>query len=522
MFCEANGYGLEVVPMSFGAILPAVMSGKCDFASCTIAITPERAESVQFGVPNAKTGCVIVVRKSDAESEAAPDFSSLAGKRIAVTTGTTHPQIALDNVPTAKLVYFDNLTDTFTALKLGKVEAICTSIPIAKMVMAEDDSFAFFGEQLTHVECAPIFAKTEAGRKLCDQFSEFLKAQWDNGTIQEMDSLWFGSDESKRVIKDYSHLPSPNGILRMAAETSMPPFIYVKDNRITGYDVDTAVRFCEACGYGLEIVPMNFAGVIPAVVSGKCDFGLCGITRTPEREESVLFSYPNCMGGNAFVVRKSDTQSQVAAVRGEYNSLADLAGKKVGVETGALAAQLVAEQIPTAQIEYFQALTDALIALKLGKIDALASTVLAARHMMNENEELTYLDEWLRTADIMPVFTPSDRGRKIREEYSSFIKGLWDDGTIDRLYELWLGKDESKKVIIDYSSLPATNGVIRIAVDTAMPPLAYVRDGVVVGYDVDLAARFCEAPRSYTDKHCGNDCGGAVGKVRHIPVHELH
>ena len=496
-FCEENGYGLEVVPMSFSAIIPAVVSGKCDFASCTIAVTAERAEQVLFAYPNAKTGNVIVVRKSDTESEPAPktsarftDIQDLAGKRIAVQTGMVHDKILADVLPSAQLVYFDSQTDLVTALRTNKVDAFCTDIPTAKFMMTGYSSMTQLGAQLTTEEAAPIFPKNEAGRQLCEQFTEFTKAAWDNGTIHELEAIWYGSDDSRRVVKDYSQLPAPNGMLKMAADISVVPFTYIKDNRIVGYDVDFAVRFCEKYGYGLEVIPMSWTGIIPSVMSGKCDFAANSIFITEERAESVLFSYPNIKSGTGLFVRKADVIPQSPAKTAGF---AEMAGKKIGVETGALSAQLIAEQIPTAQIEYFQALTDALIALKLGKIDALASTVLAARHMMNENEELEYLDEWLRTADIMPVFTPSDRGRKILEEYSSFIKGLWDDGTIDRLYELWLGKDESKKVIIDYSSLPATNGVIRIAVDTAMPPLAYVRDGVVVGYDVDLAARFCEA-----------------------------
>ena len=69
-FCQEYGYGLEVVPMNFGALIAAVQSGKCDFASCTIAITQERAEQVLFASPNAKTGSVLVVRKAKPKPQA--------------------------------------------------------------------------------------------------------------------------------------------------------------------------------------------------------------------------------------------------------------------------------------------------------------------------------------------------------------------------------------------------------------------------------------------------------------------
>ena len=337
------------------------------------------------------------------------------------------------------------------------------------------------GDQLTVIECAPIFAKTEAGKALCDKFTEFTKAAWDNGTIRESESIWYGRDDSKRVVKDYTKLPAPNGTLKMAVDTSLVPFAYVKDNKIVGYDVDFAVRFCEAYGYGLEIVPMNFSAAIPAVMSGRCDFAANTITITEERKENVLFSYPNVKSGTGLFVKKSSTQPQEAASAGEYTSLQDLAGKKVGVQTGTTNERLVAENIPTATRVYFNTLPDALLALKTGKIEAICCSIYAARYML------------------IPIFSPTEKGRKLRDEYSEFIKCLWDDGTIQEIDSIWLGKDRSRqraqhsrRVLKDYSKLPAPNGVLKMAAEPTDIPFVYMKDNQFVGYDVDIAVRFCE------------------------------
>ena len=253
-----------------------------------------------------------LVRPSAGASEKQLNYDNLSvleGRRIAVTTGTTHPQIAAKFVPTAELVYFDSTVDSLLALKEGKVDATCTGIPLLKNIMTEDDSLAPFGEQLTFTECAPIFAKSDKGKKLCSQFSEFAKNCWNNGIIDELDKFWLQQEESKRIMKDYSKLPAPNGVLKMAITGDVTPFCYIKDNKFVGYDVDFAVRFCEAYGYGLEIISMNFSGIIPAVTSDKCDFAIGAITITDERKESVLFSYPNIKTGNIFAVRKADLET---------------------------------------------------------------------------------------------------------------------------------------------------------------------------------------------------------------------
>ena len=64
--------------------------------------------------------------------------------------------------------------------------------------------------------------------------------------------------------------------------------------------------FCQACGYGMEIVDMNFDGILSAVQTGKCDFAASGINITPERMESVLFSEPTFSGGTVMVVLEED------------------------------------------------------------------------------------------------------------------------------------------------------------------------------------------------------------------------
>ena len=507
-FCKAKGYKPEFSSMNFGAIVPSIVSGKCDIGIGAITITEERAESVNFSEPVYTGGAMLLALKGNVKqkplhssasnsetSGTLKDIKDLSGKRVAVVTGSTHPDITLNFVPSAELVYFDSVPDTFTALKSGKVDAVCTAIPMARLIMTEDDSIVFFGGQLTYTESAPIFAKTEKGMKLCEQFSEFFKAQWKNGTISELDSIWFGKDESRKVVRDYSNLPAVNGTLKMAADVSIPPCIYVKDNVIVGYDVDCAVRFCEAYGYGLEIVPMNFNGVIPSVQSGKCDFGMCGITLTDERKENVLFSYPNIRTGNAFVVRKSDLASEIveSGNSGRYTSIKELEGKRIGVQTGTRSPEIAQKFIPSAELVYYDTLADNLIALRTGKIDASCMPDISARLLMSDNDDIVAMGERLTNTTIASIFSKSEKGKKLCKEYSEFVKSLWDDGTMSKIASVWFSRDENKQILKDYTKLPATNGTLRMAVDSTMPPMTYVRDNRIVGYDIDIAVRFCEA-----------------------------
>lgn len=79
LFCESRGYGLQVDVLNFDGILPAVQSGKADFALAGITITDERKESMYFSIPYYTGGTVMAIRRSAqggvaAGSEESPSF----------------------------------------------------------------------------------------------------------------------------------------------------------------------------------------------------------------------------------------------------------------------------------------------------------------------------------------------------------------------------------------------------------------------------------------------------------------
>lgn len=218
-------------------------------------------------------------------------FAELEHARIGVGTGTVQALQTEERFPEAELLYFSSEVDMLNALRAGKIDAFATAEALLKYMMTENPDLTYLDEWLSEgMFVGAIFSKTERGQKLCDEFSAFIRESKENGVYKEIEDTWFGDDEEKRVVPDLYDLPSPNGTLRMASYTAFVPFVYIKDGKPVGIDIDTVVRFCKQKGYGLEVVPMDFDAIIPSVVTGKADFGCGGIAYTPERAESVLYS----------------------------------------------------------------------------------------------------------------------------------------------------------------------------------------------------------------------------------------
>ena len=247
------------------------------------------------------------------------------------------------------------------------------------------------------------------------------------------------------------------------------------------------VRFCRDRGYALEIGDVDFAGRIPAIQSGKYDF-TTDMNVTPERMEQVLFSDPTSHGGIVLAVRASDL-----AADNEEITLDSLNGKRFGVETGTVLDVVTLERLPDVQISYYNTVADMIQPLKSGKIDAFSADDAVIRLCIAEDDALMMVPEYLNHVDTAAAFPKTEKGAALRDEFNAFLKPLVESGELELIKEIWLGNDDSKKTIPPLDSLSAEKGTLTMSTISVYPPLDYYKDGQLVGYEIDLAYRFCEA-----------------------------
>ena len=304
----ASWLGAEVTfrVYDYDAIIPAAVTGDVDCIMANLNITPEREEALPFSDVLYTAEIGILVRGDPASAAGYTSLKELDGKQIGVQTGTSFDIAVSEQMPNARILYFNTKADMINALQTGKIDAFAVDEPVAQMQMTLNDRLTYLAEFLEQYDFAYVFPKNDRGGKLCEQFSEYLRSIRDDGTMEAIKTKWFSDDDSLKTIDDYRSFPAPNGVLRMATEAQYEPFSYILNNQIAGYDIDIAVHFCEAYGYGLEINDMSFDAVLPSVQTGKSDFGGSGITITEERKESVLFSEPNFSGGTVMTVLKAE------------------------------------------------------------------------------------------------------------------------------------------------------------------------------------------------------------------------
>lgn len=494
-FAAYLGAELEFVVYNFSSALIVGSSENVDMAMSNLFATPEREETTNFSDTIYYENTVVMVY-DDASlpvpvKAANNDVKSFDGKRIALATGTIHDELVREVLPSAEILLFENFADCAGAVLTGKADAIADDEEILRPVIKENDNFAFVDGYVKSFEYAPIFAKTERGDKLRMEFNEYIKRINSDGTMQQMKDIWLNDDESKKILPDYENFPDTNGIVRIAVSNESPPFDYMSNGKLAGLEIDMILRFCKERGYKPEFMIGRFSSVIPSVASNKCDIGMSILTITPERAENVNFSDPTYTGGTRLLVLKTPENAH-----GKYKSIAEFNGQPIGVQTGNDEwSRIVRELMPQSEIVYYNTFADLMQALLTQKIEAFLADEPVYELMAAESKQITALDEKLdESFDVAFTFPKNESGKKLCGEVSEYIRSIKANGELDKIIAKWTGADESKKTLPDYGNFKAEKGVLTMATEGEYPPFNYIRDdNELAGFEIEIAARFCEA-----------------------------
>ena len=199
-------------------------------------------------------------------------------------------------------------------------------------------------------------------------------------------------------------------------------------------------------------------------------------------------------------------RDEAAAGAAGLPALDELNGKKLGVNTGSVFDQVILARLPDAQVNYFNNLPDETAALLAGKIDAVVTDQPMARYVVSQNEGLAILPEMFREDSYAFAFPLDHTG--LQAQVNEALAKLQADGVLAQADEKWFGGNEAAQVLPELE-LSGENGTLRFATTGSSAPFSFMKDGQVVGYDVELALRIC-AELGYKLEIATMDFGGII------------
>jgi ABC-type amino acid transport substrate-binding protein len=176
------------------------------------------------------------------------------------------------------------------------------------------------------------------------------------------------------------------GKLTVATSPDFAPYeFYAIDDSgnptLAGFDVALAGYVADYLGLELEMVPIDFDGVLMELQTKSVDLGMAGLSPDPDRMGIMDFSDIYYLGGQSFV-----------CLEGNKDQFPDLAATnnpeyQIGAQIGSIQASLANENSPNADIIQLSKVTDIIAELLAGKMDgAYIETVVAESYAKNYPE----------------------------------------------------------------------------------------------------------------------------------------
>jgi polar amino acid transport system substrate-binding protein len=216
------------------------------------------------------------------------------------------------------------------------------------------------------------------------------------------------------------------GRLLVGMDVANPPFGSLgTDGQPDGYDADFAKLAGKYLGVPVEFVAITPQNRMGYLLTNRVDMILLGVT--PERARQIWFSIPYA----------EEAAVLVGPASVNVKTMADLAGKRIGIPRGALQDTVLSQSAPPgAQIMRFDDQATAVQAMIAGQVD-LAGTGLLQYQLINLQDPDKHYETKL-------VLRPLNFAAGIRKGNTDFLQWLntftyaiKSDGELDAISQKW-------------------------------------------------------------------------------------
>lgn len=234
-------------------------------------------------------------------------------------------------------------------------------------------------------------------------------------------------------FRPYSEIEA-DGKLIVATNATFPPYEFIDDNGdFAGIDIEIIEAVGEYLGLEVVIENMEFDSIITSVSTGKADIGIAGMTVTEDRLKNVDFSETYATGKQVIIT------SSESGIKG----VADLAGKKVGVQTGTTGDIYASDDSSIGSVEQYNSGTEAVLALSQGKIDAVIIDNEPAKKYIEKYEGLVIIDEEYTFEEYAMCIAKGND--ELTAKINEALEALENSGALKAIIDKYINADTDEK-----------------------------------------------------------------------------
>ena len=207
-----------------------------------------------------------------------------------------------------------------------------------------------------------------------------------------------------------------------------PPFEYVENGRLVGFDIDLGDMIAKKLGVKANFVKIEWKGIIAALKSGRADILITAMTKTPDRAEQIAFSVPYYTTAMAILVQKDNTT---------IKSRDDLKARVLGAEQGSRG-EIEAKSVGAKEVKIYDSVMLAFKDLEVGRVEAVTEMLPTSMYLISRqygglkvaasyNEGVVGVNTRLEDKTLLAAI-------------DSAIEELKAEGQIDALQKKWFGQ----------------------------------------------------------------------------------
>lgn len=233
------------------------------------------------------------------------------------------------------------------------------------------------------------------------------------------------------------------GVLRAGVKNDAPHLGIVDDKgQYSGFEIDLLNDLARRLGVKVEYTPVKASNRVQLLQQKRIDIIFATVSHYRSRDKVVDFTVSYLYTPQTLLVKKDSG----------IKSVADLAGKRVGADAGAGSVKKIPQIQPKATIQTFQGWPEAFFALERGTVDAVATdNIILAGLRAGSPDPSRYVlvgSQGIYSGGYYAVAL-RENDSKSRDALNFMLQDQWKDGTWQRAFDKWLGKDSKLQMTLE-------------------------------------------------------------------------
>ena len=184
---------------------------------------------------------------------------------------------------------------------------------------------------------------------------------------------------------------------------------------------------------------------------------------------------------------KSETVGSASTLL--LKGLDDIKDKRIGVLLGSIHDHYANKHFPESKILQYQNFSDLVIAVTTEKVDVAFFSHVYLPEVLTANPEVGVLVKRIYGVGVGAGFNKENQ--KLKEQFNAFLSEIKSNGIYADMVSRWM---DHRIAVMPEIKTNNTNGTLKSGIVSDMGvPFAFIKDGKLMGFDVELATRFASS-----------------------------